>query len=134
MGLSGMVERCHELENRMGEAELTEADCLLVSEWWDALNHQIKSFLQSSDEVVLDPEDFRSLEEDIQRCIPYPTLLERVRRLRLESTRARLGRLARQGEALAEKLGKGPVHVVVQAGGTRLCGDEWGEFLSLIHI
>jgi two-component system chemotaxis sensor kinase CheA len=54
---------------------------------------------------------------------------------RLEPARARLARIAEQATALAERLGKAPLQVDIQANDVRVERERWGDFwAACVHV
>jgi two-component system chemotaxis sensor kinase CheA len=54
---------------------------------------------------------------------------------RLEPTRIRLRRIAEQAEALAARLGKGPIAVDIESNELRLAPERWASFWSAaVHV
>jgi two-component system chemotaxis sensor kinase CheA len=78
-------------------------------------------------------EEVDELRAAVAACAPYPELAEMLARLKLEPLSVMLGRLARQGSALAKQLGK-DVDVVVESSTLRVDGAALAPiFSALVH-
>lgn len=135
-GLLALSELCHEIENAMEEslAELPSA-CRAMQERWLAMTTKLVELLaHGTTGIELQSEDHEELIEALDRNLPIATIRRIVESWRHELVGIRLGRLADQARNLAERLGKGPIEVFVEAGRLRLPVDQLGSFWTeLVH-
>lgn len=138
-GLETLVRLCHELESRYleGERESVRASAEKIVARWSELEKRLKPLLASSDtsRMEIDLETHRELIEAVESGRPREEILQLLRSLSHEPVKVRLARIAEQAKALAERLDKGPIEVLVKADRTRLDPREWSGFWSVLsHV
>jgi two-component system chemotaxis sensor kinase CheA len=140
-GIERLVSLCHSIEDTMAEnnANIGEADRQRLLAGWKEIDTQLSKLTQDSNAggLSISSEDYEELLAAIAAKQPPLALRSMVESWKLEPTEVRLRRAARQAEALAERLGKVPVKVVVEANRVRLdpqiWSDVWAEFPHLIR-
>jgi len=139
-GIERLVSLCHSIEDAMADdtANISDADRQRLLAGWNAIDSQLSKLTQdgSSSGITISPEDHEELLAALSTK-PTAALRALVQSWTLEPTEVRLRRAARQAEALAERLGKVPVNVTVEANRVRLdpraWNDVWAEFPHVIR-
>jgi two-component system, chemotaxis family, sensor kinase CheA len=135
-GLASIADLCHELEDLVVEGdELPPPRAYDMLFWrWGRMTSDIDLLLgQRAQTIEIDEEHCAALEAAAE-IEPRAALLRRIRALRLEPTEKRLAHFAEQAQRIAERLGKGPLHVRVEDHGVRLPTRRWAPFWSeLVH-
>lgn len=139
MGLVVVARVCHELEDVLSERHrvLGPADLSPLAQHWGHLTASLESFVgdHNRDVVEVPVEELDRLEQDVRLGLDGSRLTEMVLSLKLEPAERPLRRLANHARALAARLGKGPLEVVVDAGGVRLPSRAWaGLWSDLVHV
>jgi two-component system chemotaxis sensor kinase CheA len=99
----------------------------------DKLNHLVDD--PGSGTLVLTNQDYAELQRELASCPGTTKVRELVECWRLEPTRIRLERAARQAGILAERLSKAPIEVRVEANQLRLNADIWSPvWAELPHL
>ena len=139
MGLVVVARVCHELEDLLSEGHrvLGPADLSPLVQRWAHLTGSLDSFVggHNRDVVEVPVEELDRLDQEIRLGMDGPRLIEMVLSLKLEPAERPLRRLANHARALAGRLGKGPLEVVVDGGGVRLPPRVWaGLWSDLVHV
>lgn len=138
-GLSTLASLCHEIETRMAEtgAGLGAADREALSRRWQSLRERLKPLIghAQSERIELSREEYEGLMDAVQRGVPRPILLERLRSLRLQPIHSKLEHLAGQARALCRRLGRDEPEVTIQADGVRIPPERFGDFFGTLgHV
>jgi two-component system chemotaxis sensor kinase CheA len=139
IGFGVIAKLCQQAEDELAERrELLPAEALLpLDERWRVLNEGLRTFLgdKGRDVLELSTKEIEKLEQDILAGVPTSRVLDRLASWWLESAELPLRRLGRYAAALATRLGKGELHVEIDANGVRLAPKAWAGFWSdLVHI
>lgn len=138
LGLDGVQARCHTLESWSAEndGELPLERRLALVALWRAIDARVAPLLGDGDpaKIVLEPHEHAALLEAAERGAPAAVLARQLRALRGQPLTTWLARVARQAEALAQKLGKPHVVVELDAGDGRVDTERLGPVLaSVVH-
>jgi HPt (histidine-containing phosphotransfer) domain-containing protein len=136
-GLASIAELCHALEDAIEESGAlpTAAEVAPLAIRWASLAADVDRLMgHRAHTIEIDDEQYAALETAVRRAEPTATLLERVKRLRLEPSSKRLRHFAEQAQRISQRLEKGDVRIVVEDNGVRLDARRWGAFWSaFIH-
>ncbi|MCU0698768.1 MAG: ATP-binding protein [Myxococcaceae bacterium] len=140
-GVSALAAHCHELETRLVEhgGGLTAVDQARLTEWWSQASQRIMRFLGEGapSAIQLDETDYLAILHAIDSGAPKLEVRRLIESWKNEPVQARLERFAEQASGLAERLGKAPLSVRVDAGGVRLPRDRyaslWSAFVHLVR-
>jgi two-component system, chemotaxis family, sensor kinase CheA len=135
--LGTVAELCHALEERLADGErLGDQDIERLRDRWQEISAKVQSFVAGSNaKLELDDGEHAELLGAIERGESHAELHRRVQAWRLEPARARLARIADQATALAERLGKGPMQVEIEANDVRVERERWSDFwLACVHV
>ena len=87
------------------------------------------------DVVEVPTRDLERLDEEIRANFQATQVLDRIASWRLEPAERPLTRLANHARALASRLGKGDLLVVIEGGDLRLAPKAWaGLWSALVHV
>jgi len=139
MGLGVVATICHELEDLLAERHgaLTPEDLVPLEDRWTHLTSTLTNFVgdRRHDVVEVPVEDLDRLDQEIRSGLNGPRLAERLSSWRLEPAERPLAGLAHHARALAARIGKGPIEVIVDGGGVRLPARAWaGLWSDLVHV
>jgi two-component system chemotaxis sensor kinase CheA len=137
MGLSRLAQQCHELEEELSSsARCSDEGLDELSRCWQRIHEQIARFAPTGERAIEVPApEFASALARLAKEPIAPELLEQIKNWRLEPASQLLERLAEQARALAQRLGKGELEVVVRAERVRLDGQKWRSFFNeLVHV
>jgi two-component system chemotaxis sensor kinase CheA len=136
-GLLGISAECHELESRLELRDPETLDRSELTRQWDALCEKLTSLFGDGQHTSLqiDEAQYGALVDAIRDGESGEVLERMVRAWRLDPVRGRLERLSAQLAATAERIGKGPVHVTVDAPALYVAREELAEFWSVFaHV
>lgn len=136
-GLSSLARCCHELEDQIRDGlqtELREEQTRALADAWTSAKTLIEPLLGGfqSDIVALRRDEYEALLVDLAKR--DSALHARMLRYSWEPTRAQLERLAKQAKALASRLEKGELRVVIDDDGTRLPSEQAPFWASAVHL
>jgi HPt (histidine-containing phosphotransfer) domain-containing protein len=137
-GVQTVATLCHELESRMGEsgAIATPAERSALRAAWTHVQNTLDMLLgRQGERIEIDETEYAALLAAVTRGEKSDALRERVRALKLEPSARRLQRSAEQAQAIAKRLNKPNLHVVIEDNGVRLDADQWSSFWSaFVHV
>lgn len=136
-GVDSLAVLCHELEEQLNEhGALAFEQIAPLARRWTALKTKLDVLLETrSDRIEVELHEYRELLEAIEQGAPRSLIQRTLQDWQLEPVYARLARLAEHAERLADRLEKGPIEVMVDAGKLRLAREPWGEFwTSVVHV
>jgi HAMP domain-containing protein/HPt (histidine-containing phosphotransfer) domain-containing protein len=138
-GLAGMATLCHRLEASLLEAGgvLPDTEREELERTWSQTRTTLSFFMGDAggDRFEIEEGEYQRLLADLDAGISQRRIARELRRWRLEPTARRLDRVARQATALAARIGKGHINVVVEPNGLRLDGRAWAPFWSaFVHV
>ena len=127
--LTSISAACHELESKIADdGGLSEIDRQGFGRQWRALEFVLAPFVDGRGRNIIEVE-----RAEVAAALAATTereLRRRVGRWLLEPVRRRLERAATQTQALARRLGKEPLQIVVDDGGVLLEPLAWAPFWS----
>jgi two-component system chemotaxis sensor kinase CheA len=138
-GVQTLAEVCHRLESAMaGEERLpTPAEIAELKHAWQRLEQRL-GFLLGDDEqrrIELEPEQFDELLEAALSRRDHSEIAQRIAELKLETTAARLARVAAQARRIAKRLNKEGIDVQIEDSMLRLDPKGWSSFWSaFVHV
>jgi two-component system, chemotaxis family, sensor kinase CheA len=138
MGLLVVARLCHTLEEQLAEDGnmLAETREELAARWNTIIEH-VSSFIGKNRQRVIEvpQSEFTAMISNLTRQPSSDELLNQLLSWQLEPVERAFERLAEQGRALAKRLGKGEVEVVIEGNGVRLDPDTWTPFFTvLVHV
>lgn len=136
IGLSVLAQKCHELEDRVGDGGLAMSS---VAELWQELFHiaeRLGRFVAESDskDVVLLAGEYRDFLRRLRERRPHAELESEARSWSRQLVEPHLQRLAEHTRRLSRQLGKGEISVVVDDQDVRVAKgfDDFWE--TLVHV
>jgi two-component system, chemotaxis family, sensor kinase CheA len=134
-GLSGISALCHDVESALVNEErgLSPDERREICEAWRAIEKRLSRFLDvGSHHMQVPRSEFdAALRALVREGHPVAHDLELWK---LESLESRFQRIGEQAQALADRLGKGPVKVVSAHNGIRINGDMWAPlWAAFVH-
>jgi two-component system, chemotaxis family, sensor kinase CheA len=140
-GVSSVATRCHELETRIADrgTGLSDDDRAELQSWWTQASRRLMRFLGdgSGSGIQLDEIDYLAVLHAIDAGAPALEVRRLIASWKNEPVQARLERLAEQAQDLAERSGKAPLSVRVDAHGLRLPRERysalWASFVHLVR-
>jgi two-component system chemotaxis sensor kinase CheA len=137
-GLSRLATLCHELENNMLDraGTTTASERERLGQLWRAFADSLHTILGQSGpgRFEVDNAEYLSVLQDLAGNVSRDEIALRLRSWQFEAAELRLGRVADQARAIAERLGKPPLEVLVEPSDLRLFPEAWSEFWSVfIH-
>jgi two-component system chemotaxis sensor kinase CheA len=138
-GIDRLTSLCHTIEDSMEEsnANISPEHCRQLGTCWNKIDKQLSALTGDThpNELTISLNDHSELLRAIVSGRPVNELIELVESWQLESTDVRLRRAARHAKALAERLGKMPVDVVVESNKVRLDPQLWKEvWVEFAHL
>jgi two-component system chemotaxis sensor kinase CheA len=137
-GVQTVASVCHEIESSMEETGgiATAAERSTLRESWMRLSNTVDVLLgRQGDRIEIDETEYAALLAAVSRGEKSDTLRERIRALKLEPSARRLIRAAEQAQAIAKRLGKPNLNVVMEDNGVRLDPEQWATFWSsFVHV
>jgi len=140
-GIDSIAGLCHELEERMADGDSSAVESCYgdIKDRWASLAETVERMLghQEQDDVTISGEEYRSLLGKIVSGAEHTDIARELVDLALEPTELRLSRFADQAKALADRLEKGTLEVVVDDNGIRLERSRfqqfWGAFTHVLR-
>ena len=140
-GMHELAEVCGALETCMAENQTVPDDSAMgtLFQAWDSVRTDLAALLGESEEEGIDlaAGEHASLLRAVLDGTDRERIAAMLRSLHCEPAAKRLARAAQQLQALAERLGKPHVQVVVQANGLRLDRAHfqpfWAEFIHVLR-
>ncbi len=133
-GLISVVERCHELETKQADTgePLAAADRAELGELWRRATGFFASLLETHvpERIVLSTTEHQAFVERIEQRVPHSVLSIDARSWALEPLENRLRAIGEEAKRLAQRLGKGEIRVLVEAGTVRQRSEAWRPFWS----
>jgi HAMP domain-containing protein/HPt (histidine-containing phosphotransfer) domain-containing protein len=135
-GLGSIAELCHDIESAMAETQggVSKQQARELAEKWQQISTKVQSLLGDGEQSNLQVSvaDYDELLGAFGDGTSRQELRAMLEAWRLEPTEVRLTRLAEQALALAARLDKGPIEVVVDGNKVRLEGQRWAAFWSAV--
>lgn len=140
-GQKSIVAVCQALEAHFedGQVQVSAEDREALRAAWQRVREHKKSLLGEGPSTRLEVEldEHRAMLDSVARRAPHHELEEKLRSWTLEPAQKRLARLAEQARALARRLGKGDIRVLVESNNIRLhdavLPGFWTAFTHLIR-
>jgi HPt (histidine-containing phosphotransfer) domain-containing protein len=140
-GMNELAEVCGELENFMAENKTPPDDSAMGVLFlaWNSVRTDLEALLGESEGsgIDLDAGEHASLLRAVLDGTDRESIAAMLRSLHCEPAAKRLARAAQQLQALAERLGKQHVQVVVQPNGLRMDRNHfhrfWAEFIHVLR-
>jgi two-component system chemotaxis sensor kinase CheA len=103
---------------------------------WNDMSSKIRELIgEERNALEVDESDYRKALFAIEAGVPLPKLRDMLLAWRLESTQVRLHRIGEQAQALANRLGKGPISVQIESNELRLPPERWHQFwAAAVHV
>jgi two-component system, chemotaxis family, sensor kinase CheA len=136
-GVDSVAQLAHALEGRLAENGKLDADDLgpLLARWGEVATKVRELVGSEQTSIEVDDADYWRMFAAIERRAPHSQLREQLLSWRLEPTQVRLHRIAEQAQALASRLGKGPISVGIEANELRLAREQWSPFwAAAVHV
>ena len=134
-GVTSVAEAAHRLEDELADSpeQLESRQWVDLDRAWRAFTDRLGRLIGTEPEPVLEValSELQALVSAAEGGLSPSKLVELLLRLRSERALVRLRRVAEQAKSLAERLGKSPVEVRVQAhGDVRFDRERWAPFWS----
>ena len=131
-GQDSLAAMCHTLEDLLAEGlEWAMLDISELALAWEELAGRLRRLLgEPSDQIEIDRQEYEHMLKLIQQQAAHETLLETLRGWRAEPTHKHFARLAEQAQALARRLGRGELRVIIEDHGVRLDPGRLSNFWS----
>jgi two-component system chemotaxis sensor kinase CheA len=137
MGLVVVARLCHALEDQLAEdGEMSPETIEELSARWAAIRGHIAAFAGIDKQRVIEvPQaEYAALVSRLS-SETHSDLLNQILSWQLEPISKSFERLAEQARALARRLGKGDLNVVIEGAGVRIDPDTWSSFFSsVVHV
>lgn len=138
MGLVVVARLCHALEDQLTDTGTMSEETLdeLTTRWNNIMDH-ISSFVGRDKQRVIEvPQaEYAAMISRLSAESGRSDVLNELLSWQLEPVERAFERLAEQGRALAKRLDKGDLEVVIEGNGVRLDPDTWAPFFSsLVHV
>ena len=138
LGFRVFAEQVHRLEGELEVSDEVPTECQLaeLDEWWQDELSKLGAFFEfcDTDLIQVRKVDFERLIERIEQGAKHSELLKVAQLWRLQPLSVPLNRLARQGDRLANQLGK-RLTIEVEDNGLSLPEDRLAEFWpTMIHL
>ncbi len=134
-GLTSMSGRCHQLETNMADERrtLTQDERTSLAAQWTTKRARFQRFLTVDTSMLqVYRQDYESALAALRRD-GHP-LVHDLEIWSFEPLKVRLERISAQANALAERLGKAPIDIVIEHGGIRLAAEPWRRFwAAFVH-
>jgi HAMP domain-containing protein/HPt (histidine-containing phosphotransfer) domain-containing protein len=136
-GLSGIATLCHDIESGIEELagpprpELRDE----LARRWRELAGRVRSAIGDGTAIVVGDAEYHGVVDELAAAAAPRSLVRRVAGWRLERVDTALGRLGDKARALADRLHKPGLEVVVDAGDLVVDPRRWDRLWSeLIHV
>lgn len=135
-GLGSIARLCHTLEDSLeANGSLSQAELLALRQRWSGIAKKLAPLEHRRESVELSREDYEEFARAVEHGADHDKLRHVVEGWLLEPVEKPLGRLAEHARALAVRLDKAPLRVVVEGAQVRLDPDGWQEFWSAaVHV
>jgi two-component system chemotaxis sensor kinase CheA len=138
-GFRMVADLCHRAEEQLADGAEAEAAATAraLVERWRTLADTLSTLLgeRGRDVVEVQVGKLAGLIDDLRNAGVPGRIMSQLSELTMESTERPLGRLARYARSLAQRLGKGDIHVEVDGGGVRMDPQRWkGVWSELVHV
>lgn len=136
-GLHSIAELCHRLETQLEGVATPPPDTFeeLAQRWRSFVGRTHALLGQDAEHIHIERSDYESLLRAVHQHAPHELLEPLVRSWKLERLDVRLARLAMQASAVARRLGKPDVEIVVDAQDLRLPRERWAPlWASMVHV
>ncbi len=137
LGMMGIANVCHELEEHVAEGTFSASDALARLETaWMTLTQQLGELRRDDvDDVVVAAVEHQGAVRQLEQLGVDAKAIRRIESWKLRPVAKDFTRLAEQARALARRLGKGDVDVEVSVSDIRLDPATWSPLLSsMIHV
>ncbi len=135
-GAVGIAAHCHILETELSERNggLDDVQRGALRDRWDAFAARVTKMLGAGGHgrISVKDEDYADVLRAILEQAPHDEILARVLRWKREDAEPRLEVLADHARQLAERLGKSPLDVQVEATDVRLPVGSWHAFFAAL--
>jgi two-component system, chemotaxis family, sensor kinase CheA len=133
-GLSALAAFCHDLESNLLETDgaLTGGEREQLGRVWGALAVSLRGLLggDRTDRVEIDQAEYEAVLDALDGNGAREEIALRIKGWQFEPSQTRLTRLAEQARAIASRLGKGNLNVVIEPNDVQLFPGAWSAFWS----
>jgi two-component system, chemotaxis family, sensor kinase CheA len=133
-GLAGLATLCHDLESAMQEEHrvLSSHEGERLRAEWKSITSRLEPVIgeRNASKLEITEKDHRDILQAIDSGTSRATLARTVRSWKYEPTAQRLQRMAMAARALAKRLSKGEISVVIEPNNMRLFERTWSPFWS----
>jgi two-component system chemotaxis sensor kinase CheA len=138
-GLRRVAEICHALESRIDEegTRATEAQLGPLFHTWSQIRADLAGMLGEHGQrgIEIDDADYQAILKAVLDGVDSNIVLRMIESWPLEPAGKRLARIGQQIRALAQRMGKGDVHVEIAPHDLRLSSERFAPFWSaFIHV
>jgi two-component system chemotaxis sensor kinase CheA len=139
VGIASFSRYCHELESRLleGEDVFAKVEQEQFQDAWRKVITRLAMFIGShaTERIEITSEEYQGLKAALASAAPYEELCVMVEEWAYESAALRLERMAGHASALARRLEKGELRIVIEDNALRLAHAKWSRFWSaFVHV
>lgn len=127
-GIATLARTCHELECAMNERSAVGPHIANLRSRWEKISQKLAPLAADHDDFYVDADDHAKLLQAIHDGAPRVDLARMLEGWKVPLLEVQLDRLADQACSLAERLGKAPVTVSVEASDLRLDPEAYPGF------
>jgi two-component system chemotaxis sensor kinase CheA len=137
-GFSSLARLCHELESAVEENQddVPVGDLARLTAHWARLQQKALTLSETRADILeVSKLDYERLTEQVDAGAAHTRLRSELSTWQLEPTETRLTRVAEYGRSLAQRLGKAPIEIKIEANDVRLDPHAWvGVWQALVHV
>jgi two-component system chemotaxis sensor kinase CheA len=136
-GIDTVAGICHRFEDKLAESGRLSLDDVreLQGRWFDLSDKMQALIGDARAKIEIDDLEHGQILDAVAKGMARSEIVRRIQSWRLEPTQVHLARSAEQAQALAQRLGKGPVEVVIESNQLRLKAEDFGEFWAAsVHV
>jgi two-component system chemotaxis sensor kinase CheA len=138
-GMRRLSEICHELESRIAEEHQapTESELAGLRAAWDQIRTDLGKLTGEHHDrsIEIDDADYEAIVKAVLNGVDAHEVVRMIQSWRLEPASKRLARVEQQIRALAQRVGKGDVQVLIEPHQLRFSSERYAPFWSaFIHV
>ncbi|WP_224246133.1 ATP-binding protein [Hyalangium gracile] len=137
-GITGVARLCQEMEEQLErDRALSASERGRLGEAWDGAASRILGFIGQGERapIFVDADELQEVLAALRKGGDRAEIAQMIESWKDEPAAQRLHRIADQARALADRLGKGPIEVIVDSGRLHLPQGPWMDFWgSFVHV
>ncbi len=134
--VNGIADLCHEIESSVSDTgTMSPIHRELLATRWQAIRTTVEAFLGAREGIVVEEDELETLVQAILAGDPRAALAGLVAAWKLVPVEAPLGTLGERAQALADRLGKGPLKIAMEHNDVRVDRTRTAPiFSALVHV